>query len=228
MEALEPRLLLSADIDYHPIPNPLASTEFTLSIVNSGGLKVRLVDGDGGVTESAITAGDDGVINISSDTYGAGFGDTITIDLDTLNLLNAFGDDITINFKGGLQDVVQDHLILDGDAVLTVGLTINSGAHVSLIAGSSIAADDVALNVAVTDTGLPGVGTDNDFAADSAATLDVNGAIIANNVTLTATSTLTLDNASLAISTVQFAFILGHSEAAVNIGSGADITIAAH
>src|SRR6476469_9516129 len=124
MEALEPRLLLSADIDYHPIPNPLASTEFTLSIVNSGGLKVRLVDGDANVvSETAITAGDDGVINVSRATGGALFADTVTVDLDSLHLLNAYGDDITINFSGGLQDVFQDHLILEGDAVLTVGLT---------------------------------------------------------------------------------------------------------
>jgi len=196
MEALEPRLLLSANVNYPAVPSSV--TDLTLQIVNDSGLKVKLLETanlSNAVFSSSISANED-TINIGRALTPGLFQDTVRIDLSTFDLLNPAGDALTINFAGGAQDAWSDQVILSGSATLGYGLTVASNADIA-VSGSltlSDADDDITLQVAMTDNGLPTPLTTNDFYANATADIDVNGVLSAHDVNLTATSTVTLDN----------------------------------
>ena len=228
VEALEPRLLLSADISYIPALSNPAATDFTLQVVDDSGLKIRLTDGASNIVgESAIVPADS-VINISrfgGETVQSVFADTLTIDLSTFDLLSPTADELTINFTGGIQDLFGDSVVLSGTGVLDYALTISSDADISVPASVNLTADDITLRVTMTDTGLPPMGTDgNEFYADADADIDVNGTLVADQITFEATSILNVDNGSLGLGGLQFAFIYANSLADISIGTGADIT----
>jgi hypothetical protein len=222
MEVLEPRMLLSADLGY--TPPDAAGMHFTLQ-ATADGLNVKLFNGSTEVATKAFDAAD-GKINVDISRGLGGdllYGDTITIDLKSLESLQPGTHPVTINITGGAQDLATDSVILSGTANLGYALTINSDADISVPATVNLTATDISLNVAMTDTGLATPLTTNDFFATATADLDVNGTLSAADVNLTATSTLTLDNSSLGIAGFQLAFILADSGADIEIGTGADL-----
>ncbi|MBW6494216.1 MAG: LEPR-XLL domain-containing protein, partial [Burkholderiaceae bacterium] len=230
VEPLEPRLLLSADISYLPTVDPVA-TDFTLRVVDDGGLKIRLTDSASNLVGESTIVPADSVINISrfgGTPVQSAFADTVTIDLGTFDLLAPTADELTINFTGGMQDLFSDSVVLSGTGVLDYALTISSDADISVPASVSLTADDITLRVTMTDTGLPPIGTDgNEFYADADADIDVNGTLVADQITFAATSVLNVDNDSLGLGDFQFAFIYANSAADISIGTGADITAGA-
>src|SRR4051812_33112724 len=159
LEVLEPRLLLSADVSYPTSPLDTAVTALTLQIVNSGGLHVRLTEtgNPGNEIFSAAIAATENTINVSRATGGSVFADTVTVDLSTFDLLSPTGDQLTINFDGGMQDVFSDSVVLSGTASLGYSLTVNSNADIAVNGSVTLtdADDDIALKVDMTDTGLP-------------------------------------------------------------------------
>ena len=227
MEAIEPRMLLSADISYVPAVSNLAATEFTLRAVNDGGLKIRLFDNLDNVVGSATFDTADGVVNVSragGAVVQSVVADTVTIDLSTFEVLNTSmsGDGVTINFTGGAQDFFSDSVVLSGTADLDYDLTIASDADILVKASVHLTADDISLSVSMTDSGLPPAG--DEFFADADADIDVYGDLFGQDISLSATSTLKVDNDSLGLSSLQIAFIYANSSAEIDIGGGAQIS----
>ena len=239
LEAIEPRLLLSADVNYAADVVGGFAVERTLKIVDegAGNLRIKLHEtGNAGnvLFDAAISSGED-TVNVTRGVTGSLFQDTITIDLSTFALLAPASDALTINFSGGAQDLIKDQVILSGTASLGFGLTVNSNADILVPASASLtltdADDNLALSVAASSSGFLNEETTGldleeefDFLADADADIDVLGVLSAHDIELTATSTLTVDNSSLALGSFQIAFIYGNSSADVNIGNGADIT----
>ena len=115
LEAIEPRLLLSANVNYPDAPNAgdVLVTNLTLGVVDDGGLQVRLTQtGSGNQVFSAAIAATENTINVSRAALPGMFSDTLTIDTASLALLNPTGDALTINFAGGGQDFFKDKVIL--------------------------------------------------------------------------------------------------------------------
>ncbi|HET6789717.1 MAG TPA: LEPR-XLL domain-containing protein, partial [Aquabacterium sp.] len=89
IEAIEPRVLLSADIDYPSLSNAgdVGVTELTLKVENSGGLFLKLYETANLANEVASVefdgAGDEEVNIGRALDVGAAFGDTIRLDLST-------------------------------------------------------------------------------------------------------------------------------------------------
>src|SRR5712691_6977159 len=106
LEAIEPRLLMSADISYTSF-----ATDFTLKAVSTTGLELR--DNSSTLVGSATLS--DGSVNIHRSLAGDLFADTIHLDLDTFSLLNAGSSGITgngslleINYAGADQRLFHD------------------------------------------------------------------------------------------------------------------------
>jgi hypothetical protein len=238
MEVLEPRLLLAADISYVPNAAHLLATNFTLRLVDDGGLKVRMFDDlNNNVSESAFSLTET-EINVTRDggaIAGAAFGDTVNIDLSTFQYRNSAVDPgtLTVRFTGGFKDELlpSDNVVLKGSNTLDYGLSILSDADIEVDATVNlVTTKDVNLAVAKAARGLtvtnpgPGPGPDQDFVANSSAKLDFKGTLSAQNVKLTATSDVVLDNTGLGLGGLQLAFIVADSSAAVDIGFNANIT----
>jgi hypothetical protein len=234
IEALEPRLLLSADVNYPDAGNLTDEfvTDLTLKIEDDGGLKIRLYETanlSNEVFESSILATEN-EINLSrfgpSATDGL-FGDTIRIDMASLALLGPTGDALTITFEGGVQDVFADEIILSGNATLDFGLTITGNARITAPDDLTLTGGaDLVLEVDITSEDLvpDAVSADaDDYYANVDAVIDVSGHLSADDIALRATSTLSLDNGSLGLGSFHIALIAGFSDAAVNIGTGAEI-----
>src|SRR5262245_31517015 len=139
LEAIEPRLLLSADISY---PTGItAATEFTLKAESGNVLKLSETANPSNIWGSA-TLSSAADVNVTIERAGgsvvqAAAPDTIHFDLDSFSNLNNFvagnGGTLTINFTGGDQSgllvlVQHDQLLLQGSyANLGFGLTLKSG-----------------------------------------------------------------------------------------------------
>jgi hypothetical protein len=227
LEAIEPRLLLSADVHY---PAPTLVTNLTMKVVDagSGNLKVQLAQTSNPsnvVYETAISQTENH-IDIARSLDGSLFADTITIDMQSLELLDPAGDALKITFSGGLQDVQEDKLILAGTANLDFSLDVQAQADLQVTGSITLtdADDDISLTVATIDSGLPPDSIDpRKFYADSDADLDINGVLSAHDITLTATSTVLVDNSSLSLGSLQFAFLYVNSKADLSIGNGAHV-----
>ena len=268
LEAMEPRLLLSADLTYATLDTApmfnftgittyaasLASTNYTLKAENDSGTLYWRLYGTGTdlvpfaatkVLESKITVAADLDVNVKrsdlglTDVGGSGLnlsdfiGDKLTIDLDSLNVLDAqfAGTTIDIDFAGGKDidigsilglgplpvPIANDQLILSGNAGTFAGhaLKVHSSSDIVNEAGG----------VQTTATG--GL---FEVISDSAITIDAASVINAPNITLTAyakstglvkglladaTSTVTVNNATLT-ATGGTVTLLSKSEVDVN------------
>ena len=117
LEAIEPRLLLSADISYTPAVSNLTATHFTLKAVNATDLK--LYDDAATPNEVGSATLSDGSVTVErsgGSVVQAGLADTVHIDLGTFSSLNAStagistnGNLLSIQFTGGDQSVFQDN-----------------------------------------------------------------------------------------------------------------------
>jgi len=216
MEAVEPRLLLSAaPIDY----STASATDFTLTAIDATHVSL---DG-GSYSSGAIALDSTGELNIFRNSVaGALVGDTIHLNLTSLDQLST---GLKINFTGGSQDLISDSVILSGTGSFDHDFSINSDADITVAVGASLTATGHAVTLAVdaTDTGLPPV-SDNKFYANADADIDVYGDISADKVSLSASATIDVSNSSLGLGPLQLAFIYANVDASVNVGTGADIS----
>ena len=230
LEAIEPRVLLSADLGFAH-GSDVGATNLTLKAVDSGGLFVKLVQTANPATEvasAALTGAGDLTLNISSGTFGALYKDTLTIDLGTFGLLNTFagthGGVLDIGFTGDSNLLFGDSVVLSGSGTLGYDFKLHTDAAISLPAGASLTtAGDVTLASADTSSGLPPV-DGKKFFADSSASLSVLGTLSGHDVRLSAASDIDVDNTSLGLGGLQFAFIYAASSAQVDIAGNAHVT----
>ena len=274
LEALEPRLLLSANITYADLGTPPdiggtvaetidniaayaasgISTNFTLRVDNSSGLSWKLYATGTDllsipqteVASVAITSDLDLNVNLKRSNLtpalanigGIGLslsdiiGDKITVDTDSLGLLNGqFAGPIHIDFDGGKDidlfsffgilppsplNVFNDQLILSDDSD-TFGGSLD---HALKISSSSDIVND-STGVQITSS------SDIEIKSDNAVTINAGSVLTAPNIKLwadatsdggiiggllaNASSTVTLDNASL-IATGGTVSLLAHSD----------------
>src|SRR6266850_3119743 len=235
LEALEPRVLLSADISYSaPL---LTALDLTLRFNEngSGDDVLELVNNaDGSVIDSHPVAGDSLLeVNIN----GGQLEDKLVIDLSFLDGKQAQDAGsppaLKVNFDGkdesALPDVLSvfnDKLTIaspahDIDHVYTLaGLDIQSTNAVVEVSGSVKVLGDMSIAVVGTDSGQYFGGFDDLILAKSVATVDVlNGAVIeASKVELTANSTLDLHTDGFGVSSLlQIAILDASSVARVSV-----------
>ena len=140
VESLESRELLAIDLEIPALTG--VTSNLTLKAL-TGPLRIELLDGNNVIVGQNVGGPNDGVINITR--QGAGnlpvdtFGDTISIDLNTLNALNthAFvGGGLTINFDGGVTPpfptLLDDSVILTGSNTLNFSLSVITTADIAL------------------------------------------------------------------------------------------------
>src|SRR5262245_3448848 len=197
LEAIEPRLLLSADISYTPAVSNLTATHFTLKAVNATDLK--LYDDAATPNEVGSATLSDGSVTVErsgGSVVQAGLADTVHIDLGTFSNLNAStagistnGNLLSIQFTGGDQSVFQDKVSLDGSATLGFGLTVKSDSAISSSAHASFGGD---FSLEVTDKSTGFLNSDKAVFAQTNAQISLDNAnISANKINLSATSDLT-------------------------------------
>ena len=185
LEALEPRLLLSAaTIDYVAA---VTSTSFTLAATDATHVQLT---GDGGYSSGAIDlAGHGGALDLTRSTGAALFGDTIHLDLASLHTLTT---GLSVNFTGGLQSLLSQDLVqLDGAGTFAYDVSIKSDSAIKVAAGASLDATghDITLQASETSPGL-GISGHNFLADARHATVSVLGDLTGANVSLKADSTI--------------------------------------
>src|SRR5262249_872533 len=129
LEAIEPRLLLSADLSYGS-PNPLHHA-FTLHATRPNTVSLLDNANNNNVVDTKTLS--DGAVTIEragGSVAQAAFGDTIHIALDTFSSLdtNASGigsGGLNITFTGGDQRVFQDNVSLEGTPAGTLGFGLS-------------------------------------------------------------------------------------------------------
>ena len=226
LEAIEPRLLLSADISY-----AAASTvhDFTLK-ADSGSLSLYdSSDLTTALATKAISGGSDASVSIArDDTLGAQAlnGDTLHIDLDTFHLLDAAlsGHVLTIDFQGGSERVSTDHLTVDGSTgAVGFGLSIQSSSDIASSATASITGD-LTLKSEQTASDLLSTG----LWADSNTGITLTGAQLtaSGTLNLTAHSNVSVSTDGTGMSAINGALITSFSSALIDIGSSSALSAA--
>src|SRR5260221_2822300 len=212
LETIEPRLLLSADIGYPNAANltDVLVTDLTLKAEsNSGDLFLRLYETGTSnvVSEVQLDDGGDVNVNITRDVGAALFADTLHVDLTTFDVLDSFvggnGGKLSLNFTGDSNIVFGDSLILEGAETLGYDLSIQSDSNITVASSVNLVAGDISLKVDDSDSGLPPVGVE--FFADSEAKINVLGSLSAAYISLTAISSIDVDNNSLGLGSLQLA-----------------------
>lgn len=231
LEAIEPRLLLSADISYTYSAGDVAkfndgdalNNYYRCVIEDSGGADViNVLAEDNSVLCSGILA--TGGINKVTLTGFEFLGDQLTVDFKGISGQDADKYDIEINMdgKGVIPLTGQDdrlEIVGDGGYLLD---SLNVHAHEDItVTGKVIADGDITLkSSALDDKGLPKV-DGLYFTADSLVTMsDANAELQGANITLLAESTITITNSNFSLGPVKAAFAIGNSSAAVNISNG--------
>src|SRR5258708_10938041 len=162
LEALEPRLLLSADLH--------AGFDWgnTLTVVATNSGNVQLSDGGGGHTTGPIAMTGDGVIKILRDTTGDINGDTVQLDLASLDDLILGGATVLdVKFTGGRQTLAQDQVQLQGTGNFGYDFKVESDAAIQVNGGALLTATgpDITLAASEADTGSGLAGSN--FGADA-------------------------------------------------------------
>jgi len=209
LEAVEPRLLLSADLSYTAV----ADSDFTLRF-DDGTEMVQLVDSADYLqvyssADLASILGDDGQIDLTLDSAGYG----VTLRLDT-SLTSALGVSF-INISGGTGT---DDLTVTGDGASGKGLTVEAE---QISVTGTLTADSLSFTALAQSDGTVPLATDYlglYLVADSNALIDLSGATldIAGAVELLATTDVdviadpaSFGNGSLALSGLA---VLGSAE----------------
>ena len=218
LEQIEPRLLLSADLS----AGAAWSTSLTLLALDPS--TVRLTDGTN-VDDKTLTG--DGIINVTRDTTADIMGDTLQLDLSTLDSLNlGAATTLDLHFTGGRQQVTQDLVQLTGTGNFGFDFQIESDAAVELASGASLTATshDVTLAVNETDSGLPPIDGDKFYADATHASVTVLGDLSAHDIALTADASIDANNTSLGLGPLQLAFIYADTAATVDISGSSQVT----
>src|SRR5690242_8828997 len=157
LEALEPRLLLSADIAYSTAS--LTGGSFTLRATSATVLDLHDDTADSSVGSVTVNAGDNS-FSIARDLgLGAGYADSLHIDLDSFNALDptiGAGHKLSLTFDGGDQRLLQDLVSLDGTTgAVGYSLSIASNSSISSSGTASVTGD---LSITSEQTGIGGAG----------------------------------------------------------------------
>ena len=146
LEALEPRVLLSADLIYGADPGDAGVTDFTLVAEdNSGNLFVKLYETANMTNEIGSIQIDDpselelDIKRFGGDVAGAASGDRLRIDMDTLSALGGYvsanGNLLTLNFDGGNELVADDHVNVEGTGSYSIGYGLSITSTSDIIVG---------------------------------------------------------------------------------------------
>src|SRR5689334_14077635 len=137
LEALEPRLLLSADLSYSAVSG---THDFTLKATqNSGNVYLSLFETSNlsaSIDDQLITGGADVNVSVGRDDIlgsRAVNGDTVRIDLDTFSLLDAVmsGHTLGVDVQGGDQRLTHDLVTVDGTTgAVGYGLSLNADSQI--------------------------------------------------------------------------------------------------
>jgi hypothetical protein len=224
LEALEPRLLLSADISY----GLAAGHDLTLKAGGtSGAATLDLYDGASLVSSHAFDLNvtiERGGFNPIGDAARAAAGDTLHIDLSNFSILDAqaAGGLLDIKFTGGSQTATQDLVQLDGSESIGFGLKIESDTAISVPDPTQLTATgkDISLMVSASDDGLPPdlISPNKFYANANHASVSVLGDLTGEDITLSALAGIDVDNASLSLGPLQLAFIYATTSAHVDVG----------
>ncbi|MDI1243849.1 MAG: LEPR-XLL domain-containing protein, partial [Rhodoferax sp.] len=179
MEAMEPRLLLSADLSAG------ATWGSSLTLIATDATHVQLSDGTN-TTTAALTG--DGIINLTragGALVQAANGDTVHLNLASLDGLTlGSASSLDIKFTGGSQLVTQDTVQLDGTGVFGYDVKVESDAAIKVDAAASLTATGKDITLAVSETGTAvGAGGYNFGAGATHATVEVLGDLSAKTIT---------------------------------------------
>ena len=224
MEALEPRVLLSADLAYvntgadatHFNDGDLANNDYFLDIYDDGlAGKLRLFAEDGTVlVEGSLAA--DGVNKIDITGFD-GVGDQLHV-----NLSSTVGTSyaVEILFDGGSADLVGDDTVqIVGNGVYQFQSFKLTSTDDVTIAGSITASGDITIeSKAMSDGGL--LGTDI-FANADAGIVMASGTLNGANISLTAESTVNVDGDNVSmLGSIAIGAVYSDSHAAVTVNGG--------
>jgi len=161
LEALEPRLLLSADLSYAAASS---AHEFTVKATqDSGNYYLSLFDSSDLLTSIADkqVVGSDVTVSVGrDDTLSARAlnSDTVHLDLDSFSLLDAImaGHTLGIDMQGGDQRLFQDLMTVDGTTgAVGYSLSLTANSQVSSSATASITGN---FSITSEQAGISGVG----------------------------------------------------------------------
>ena len=223
LEAIEPRLLLSADISY------AVSTAHEFTLKAEGGNVVNLYQTGTSTVAGSATLSSAGDVNVNIARGlplggDAAVSDTIHIDLDTLSLLDGFvnanGSVLSINFAGGDQYAAADHVTLDttGPASVGYGLSIKSNSDIASNANFSVSGD-----LSITSEQVAPTPPLSDLTAGFFDNLQSNISLDGANLTasgalnLTAHSDVTVSTTGTGMSAIQGAAVTSFSGATIDI-----------
>ncbi|HUX25249.1 MAG TPA: LEPR-XLL domain-containing protein, partial [Burkholderiales bacterium] len=195
LEAIEPRLLLSADISY---ALSTATHDFTLkatqgNVLNLYDTGTSTVAGTATLSASDISGGQVNVTVARGPGIGGANADTVHLDLNTFHYLNSLlsnSDTLNIGFDGGSQRLNQDLVTLDGTSAgsaIGYNLSVTSNSQISSSATATVQGN-LSINSeqsGVTGLGVTGVG----YWADTSTGITLTGA----NLTTTNNGSINLD-----------------------------------
>src|SRR6266850_2616155 len=231
LEALEPRVLLSADIAYSSgLLDP--ALDLTLKFAENAGTDViQLINNDDDSVISEQVMPGDHVINVN--IHGGQLQDTLIIDFGftgtqdgptkpTLNVTFDGADEVLPTDLLPIHDLLK---IQNSESTLftLAGLDIHSTEAVE-IAGSLTVEGNLDIAVAGVDVAQYASALDL-VHANSVGTIDMtSGDVIADSVSLTATSTLDLNVTGFGLGSAQIAILDGQSLARVTVHGGSITT----
>ncbi len=236
IESLEHRELLAVDLEIPVLVGP--SANLTLR-AESSPLRLQLVNSGGGVVvQQDIGSQTDGVVNITR--QGAGelpvdpFSDTIRIDLNSLQALNAqafVGGGLTVNFNGGasppLLPLSDEVVVLGASANLNYGFSLVASSIITLNGVSASFSGPLSLRSQPSTTGTSDSTDPTKVLAMPSAKIDISGGTIsAAGVTLQSVATVNVQitPTSAVNGQVSFATVVATSDADVEIRNGASLT----
>src|SRR5438034_1404110 len=225
LEAIEPRLLLSADLSYAALSG---THDFTVKASDDGGgnYSVNLYETSNllsSIASKSFTGGSDVSVSIArDDTLGAPAfnADTVRFDLDTFSALDTplSGHSLTLDVQGGTERAFTDHVIADGSgATIGYSLAIQSSSDISSDATLHLTAGDLTLKSEQTASELLTTG----LWADTDTAITLTGAhftLDSGALNLTAHSDVTVNTDGTGMSGIQGAAISSFSGATIDIG----------
>ena len=147
-ESLEARVMLAADLQY---PGSSLVSDFTLQVQSGGAspvLKLTQTGSSSVISQVTLSSAGDTTVNVHASDLMDIRGDTLRIDMTSLNLLNTFvaanGGIFTIVFDGGLDiatglplPVFDDTVRLEGTGTYSIGFGfgIQSSSDITIAAG---------------------------------------------------------------------------------------------
>src|SRR5882762_9569535 len=231
LEALEPRVLLSADIAYSSgLLDP--ALDLTLKFAENAGTDViQLINNDDDSVISEQVMPGDHVINVN--IHGGQLQDKLLIDFGFTGTQDS-GDKPTLNvtFDGADEvlptDLLPIHALLkiqtsESTLFTLAGLDIHSTEAVEIAGNLTVEGN---LDIAVAGVDVAQYASALDLVhANSVGTIDMtSGDVIADSVSLTATSTLDLNVTGFGLGSAQIAILDGQSLARVTVHGGSITT----